>query len=141
MKKEELEDLGSKIESEAAKDSALFEFHYHDGYEDAIYIKANRDGLLLFAMELLKVSATISQSGSEPVEKTISFDDSGMMEYSQVSILYIEPTLQKKQKTIKALTHKKTWKDSFAQIGCIGVVIIFALSAIVGFISILRWLF
>ncbi len=141
MKKEELEEIGSRIESEVSIDSALFEFHYSDGYEDAIYIKANRDGLQLFAMELLKVSATLSQSGSDPIEKTISFDDYGMMEHSQVSILYIEPTLQEKPKAIEPLPHKKSWKDSFAQFGCIGVVIIFALSAIVGFISILGWLF
>lgn len=120
-----------------SKDSALFEFHYPDGSEDAIYIKANMDGLQLFAMELLKASATISQSVSEPIENRISFDDYGMMEHGQVSILYIEPTLQKKPKAIDPLPHKKTWNP----IGMYDGSYHLSPSAIVGFISILGWLF
>ena len=55
MEKEELNKIIKKIENENPKEKAFFGIHSTEN-GDEVYIKANKSGLELFAVELLKAS-------------------------------------------------------------------------------------
>ncbi len=112
MTKEELEDLISKLELGVSKDTALFEIYQYGGGPDESFVKANQEGLQLFAIELLKASLKVEQTIGDPAKNTIHIEHEEMLENGDIGLHYIEPTLQKRQTAPKRPPQKETWKDT-----------------------------
>ena len=141
MTTQELQDLISKLESEVSKETALFEIYQYGGGPEESFVKANREGLQLFALELLKASLKVEETIKDPVKNTIHIEYEEMLENGDIGIHYIEPTLEKRQIAANKPPYKETWKDTLTKGGCISIAIVLIVATIVGLIAILKWLF
>jgi hypothetical protein len=141
LTQEELTGIISKLEPVVSKDTALFEIYQYGGGPDESFIKANRQGLQLFAIELLKASLKVEQTLGDPTKSTIGIEHHEMLENGDIGIHYIEPTSEIRQAASKPTPNKETWKDKLIKGGCISVAGIIIIATIVGFISIFKWLF
>jgi hypothetical protein len=139
--KKELQDLISKLESEVSKDTALFEIYQYGGGPDESFVKANKEGLQLFATELLRASLKVEETIDDSSKNTIHIEHESMMENGDIGIHYIEPTLEKRQTALKIKSEKDTWKDKLTKGGCIVIAVVLIIATIVGLISILKWIF
>lgn len=140
MTKEELIDLISKLEPGVSKDTALFEIYQYGGGPDESFVKANQEGLQLFAIELLKASLKVEQTVSDPSKTSIQIEHEEILENGDIGIHYIEPTLEKRQPSPKR-PPENNWKDTLIKGGCISIAVIIIVATIIGLISIFKWLF
>ena len=137
MTNEELNDLIAKLESETSMEKAIFEIRKIDVEES--FVKANKEGLQIFALELLKASAQAEQAAMK--NQLIHFENLELLENGDICPYYIEPTLEKRQTRIPEPLRKETWKDKLTTGGCVTVLLILITATIVGLISILKWAF
>jgi hypothetical protein len=142
LTKEQLKDFFSKLESENSKDIALFEINQYGGGPDESFVKANKEGLQLFALELLKASLRAEELATATEKKVIHFEYEEMLANSDIGIHYIEPTLEKRKNDERNPTPKEdTWKDKLTKAGCITVALLLIIATGVGLIEMVRWLF
>ena len=137
MTNEELNDLIAKLESETSMEKAIFEIRKIDVEES--FVKANKEGLQIFALELLKASAQAEQAAMK--NQLIHFENLELLENGDICPYYIEPTLEIRQTRIPEPLRKETWKDKLTTGGCVTVLLILITATIVGLISILKWAF
>ena len=97
MTKEELDNLINKLDTQISKDIALFEVNQYGGGLDESFIKANKEGLQLFALELLKASLKVDEIARATEKKVIHFENEEILANSDVGIHYIKPTLEKRR--------------------------------------------
>ncbi|HUC79628.1 MAG TPA: hypothetical protein VMR70_01880 [Flavisolibacter sp.] len=141
MTKQELQDFISKLEPAVSKDTALFEIYQYGGGPDESFIKANPDGLQLFAIELLNASLRVEETIKDSAKNTIDIEHEKMLQNGDIGIHYIELTLEERQTALERLPDKQTWKDTLTKGGCISIAVVLVIATIVGLISILKWLF
>ncbi len=142
MTKEELNDLIHKLDSQSSKDIALFEINQYGGGLDESFIKANKEGLQLFALELLKASLKAEEVARAIEGKVIHFENEEFLANGDVGIHYIEPTLEKRRNIgSNTLPKEDSWKEELTKLGCITGVLILVFATIVGLIEIIKWLF
>ena len=141
MTTQELQDLISKLEPEVSKDTALFEVYQYGGGPDESFVKANKEGLQLFALELLKASLKVEETIRDPAKNTIHIEHEEMLANGDIGIHYIQPTLEVRQTSPSRPPYKETWKDTLTKGGCISIAIVLIVATIVGLIAILKWLF
>ena len=142
MTKEELDNLINKLDTQISKDIALFEVNQYGGGLDESFIKANKEGLQLFALELLKASLKVDEIARATEKKVIHFENEEILANSDVGIHYIKPTLEKRRNVEPGTLSKKgSWKEELTKFGCIAGVLILAFATILGVIEILKWLF
>ena len=137
MEKEELNKIIEKIENEIPKEKAFFGIHSMQN-EDEAYIKANKYGLELFAIELLKASRKANEITQDSEKSIISFDPKEKWITGDIWIGYIEPKLEDRI-DIKEEPYKKTWKDKFLGYGCLTIIGIGILVFIVGIFAVISW--
>lgn len=114
MNTKELNYFIRSIQNQFSKDEAYIGFYYDDpdGYLNSI--KANKEGLLLYANQLLQASLKFEENSFE--DKTdfeISFDVE--LTHSDFKFTHIELLNKSKSKLEKPKEYKQTFKD---QIGC-----------------------
>jgi hypothetical protein len=137
LEREELNRLIEKIENENPKDKAFFGIHSMDEGDES-YIKANKFGLELYAIELLKASSKINETFEFKDKEIISFDTKEKWITGNIWVGHIE--LKSEDRIdLKVETYKRSWKDKFMNIGCfifIGLVIIIFIA---GLFSVINW--
>jgi hypothetical protein len=127
MTKEELQKIIDSFDEETLKKQGIFGISEYGDGSDESFIRANKQGLELFALELLK-SARDSEmilSSKEQNIITLNYEEDWIDENSDTLIQYIEPIADNQ-------------KMSF---GCSITVIILIISIITGFRTIIDWLF
>lgn len=142
MEKRELENIIAKLEETDLKKDASIGFYFNEEQEEyEAHIRANTQGLLLFASELLKASRDAEEIKKDPKRSIyiLDFEDDCISADSDFSIDFIEPTTQKNP-VLKKEIHEETWQDQFFRIGCSGILILALISAIVGFINIIQFI-
>ncbi|MES2863828.1 MAG: hypothetical protein V4666_06900 [Bacteroidota bacterium] len=139
MKKEELNKLIDKIESENPSKKAFFGLHSSD-YGESSYIKANKYGLELFARELLIASSKSEEVLNESKNNIIEFSLNEKWLTSDIWINHIE---LKKEDRIDPIINEEipkiTWKDRFILVGCFFTIAILIIIFIVGLFSVFNW--
>ncbi len=140
MTKEELQKIINSFDEETLKKQAVFGVSQYGGGSDESFIRANKQGLELFALKLLK-SARDTEMVLSSKEKNIiplNYDENWIDENSDTFIQYIEPIAdsQKSKVNIKNNLTNKIITLGF-QIGFIFLII----TILIGIGTIIGWIF
>lgn len=142
MTNEKLQNIIAQFDEKELKEKALFGILQYGGGSDESFIKANKEGLELFAFELLKSANEIENIIADKEKKTIPFDyvENLIDEESNTFIDFIEPIDEEQNSKIKE-DYKETFVEKFTPYGCGIIILILGISTLVGLITILDWLF
>lgn len=141
MTKEELQKIINQFDEEELKKQGIFSILQYGGGSDESFIKANKEGLEMFALELLK-SSRDAESVIADKEKNIiplNYDESWIDEFGDTFIQYIEPIKGKQE--LKSKKYEQTFFDKLIPAGCIITIIVIVIATIVGLVTITNWLF
>ncbi len=141
MEKEELQKIIDQFDEEKLKREAIFGIHTADGGYHESYIRANQEGLELFALELLKAAKNSRDTLADNENSVIplSPEEDWIDDSSSTVIMYIEPIAWKQDAQPK-VEFKEALFDKLVPYGCGLIMIILAMAAIVGLVTIYKWL-
>ena len=138
MSAEELENLIKTRESEFSGENALFDIRQYGSGWDESYIKANKDGLLLFAVALLKASQQLETMAGQ--QKIIPLALDPILENGEIDLHYVEPAAAKKNVAALAPPDKETINEKLFKAGCILVIILLIVATFIGLLAMFKWL-
>lgn len=139
MTKEELIKLVENLDEDSLKEQGIFGIYQYGGGPDESSIKANKEGLQLFALELLRASDKFDKGFKDKEEKLFSLDYHGNWfdQDSEICIDFIEPS----SKLRTAITEQKeTLTDKLIPYGCGAILILIGISVLVGLVQILDFI-
>ena len=141
MRKETIKDIIVKLKEIGIAKNAYFGFFQYGGgiYESCI--KANKEGLLLYAACLLEASLEIdNRDFTEDKIQTYGLSPEFVSENTDFDFHYVELMNKPKLEIETTPEHKETWKDKLT--GYIfGAILIFMLiSVIIGIGTITSWI-
>ena len=140
MNKEELNRIIELLENSNSKEEAYFAIQEYGGGPNESFIKANKDGLELYAAQLLKASLNSDEIINDEIKNLIPLEyEEGWVE-GEIFIHYVEP-IDGKEIDNEKEKYKETFIDKLIPIGCITILLVIIVSAIVGVVSIFKWLF
>ena len=142
LTKEELQKIIDQFDEYELKRQGIFGIFQYGGGSDESFIRANKEGLELFALELLK-SARDTETILSDTEKNIiplEYDGDWVDDNSETFIQFIQP-IADKQKLKPKSEYKSTFVDKLMPLGCGLVALILLASVIVGLVTLLKWLF
>lgn len=140
MEKEELQKIIDQLEAANSKDEAFFGVYRYGGPGEE-FIKANKQGLELFAADILRASRDAKEILSDK-EKTIcvlNYEEAWIDDESEVLLQYVEPVGTRAQ-ALTPISETETFKEKAFIGGCIFAVVVAVISAIVGLVTITSWL-
>lgn len=137
MKKEEIIDY---LEFYSTKEEAILSFCYDEDNQDNEHIKANKDGLVTFAIFILRIAFDINPKRSEHQDGTYPLDNSLGIPGEGLNVHYIKLIHEKRSSFSSKEKEKYSWKDRLFIIGCLSLLIGVVLFAVIGLISIVLWL-
>ncbi|MDR6967851.1 hypothetical protein J2X31_001865 [Flavobacterium arsenatis] len=137
MTKEELQKIIDQFHEEVLREEAIFGIFQYGGASDESHVKANKEGIELFALKLLKASRDLDDNST----LSIPFDDENWLdENSDTFIHYIQFTTEKKKAKTED-SYKETFVDKLIPFGCLSIVVAILLTTIIGFLTIFKWIF
>ena len=142
MTNEELYSIIEKFDENDLKSKAIFGIFQYGGGADESYIKANKEGLELFALELLK-SAKETDTILADKEKNIiplNWDENWIDDECDTIVQYIKP-ISDKQAQYPIEDYKQTIIDKLMPIGCGLIMIFLGITLLVGIGTIFNWVF
>ena len=141
MTTEELQNLIDKFEEEDLKQKGVFGIFQYGGGSDESFIKANKEGLELFALQLLKASKETGRILADKEKNiiTLDFDENWIHQDSNTFLQYIEPTAEKQINYPKE-EYKTTFADKIMPYGCGLILIIIVISILVGLWTMFKWI-
>ncbi len=142
LTKEELQKIIDQFDEYELKRQGIFGISQYGGGSDESFIRANKEGLELFALELLK-SARDTEVILSNTEKNIiplEYDEDWVDENSDTFIQYVQP-IADKQKLKPKSEYKSTFLDKLLPLGCGLIALILVISVIVGLVTLFKWLF
>jgi hypothetical protein len=140
MKKEELDEIIYKLENSNSPFDAYLAIYQYGGGPDESFAKANKEGLELFAAQLLKASRDFDNVLSDKEKNVIPLSYNEEWIDGDIFIQYIEPT-NKKRELAKEQLYKQPFVDRLVLVGCFAVIILLLISTVIGLISILKLIF
>ncbi|MDI9868950.1 hypothetical protein [Flectobacillus roseus] len=142
LTKEKLQKIIDQFDEVELKQQGIFGISQYGGGSDESFVRANKEGLELFALELLKSAQEIESVLSDPEKNIIPFEyeEDWVDENSDIFIQYIEP-IADKQKLKPKSEYKSTFLDKLMPFGCGLIAIILLISVVVGLVTIINWIF
>lgn len=142
MTQEKLQKIIEELEVEVAKDKATFGIFQYGGGSDESFIKADKGGLMLFALEILKAAnkydITLNDKNKNIIP--IKFKESWFSDQSDTVVQYIEP-VNERLPNEKPVNHKDTIFDKLLPFGCYAVLIFLVATLLVGLWTLVKWIF
>lgn len=130
-KENDLNEIIDKLEKTNSKSDASFGIFQYGGGPDESYIKGNKQGLELFAAELLKASKDAEDIVSDKEKEIIPLEyEEGWID-GDIFIQYIQPSLEKRE-GLDEPSNKTSWKDKLLGLGCLVMLFSFLGFALVG---------
>ena len=127
------------LRSKELIERGFISFHYEDQGD---YIVANKDGLKLFALDLLESSLEIENRTFKKNKKEfISLNLDWVSKQSEMSFSFIEFTNKSKAEIEPIKDYKQTWKVTLGGYILGGLLIFILISVLVGAVTIIGWLF
>ena len=142
MTDRKIEDIISDLKQNNKKEESIFGFYHQDGDEYNTSIKANKQGIKLFAVELLKASIEIENRNFE----------NGEIEYLEIDIDWTDSNadfyfnsleITQKVKTEKDEVfpkYEESWKDKLYGKLIFVIIILLILMLIIGIITTINWI-
>lgn len=136
MEYQKIQELIDQFDSEKLKENAYFGIFDEEEYS---YIKANKEGLLLYAMNLIVASKNIDSITNDSKDKTVSFERfvDWIDEESSTIIQYIEKFTGKRK--VERENNNNFASNKLFSIGCFLLFIIFGVAFFVGLGEIIKW--
>ncbi|OIN59727.1 hypothetical protein [Arsenicibacter rosenii] len=141
LKQKELQNIIDQFPEERLKEKAFFGIYHYGNNTDESFIKANTEGLQLFALQLLRSTLDIDLTSSTANQNTISliYDEDWIDEHSDTLIQYIHPVFEKPvPKIIKKNSPYFSGKLVGLAFSLFALLVVVAL--LIGFVTILKWL-
>jgi hypothetical protein len=133
MLREELEDLIQRLRPEGSNPF----FGIYDGSSEAAYIRANREGLQLFARELLRASLTLDyHTDGTPIPLSRHALPIG----GEVRLTHVQPC-EGAELLLPEPPQEPGMKQHLARWGVILGALVVCVSTLIGFYTLVRWLF
>lgn len=140
MEESELDKIIESLESSNSKKEAYMSLSQYGGGMDECFAKANKQGLELFASQLLKASKDFKHVVEDPEKRVIPMNyEEEWLENSDVFIQYIEP-VNRLGAVPENDTYKESLIDKIIPIGCLTLFILLVISSIIGLITIGSWI-
>jgi hypothetical protein len=141
LTKEELQKIIDQFDENDLKNRAIFGIAQYGGGSDESFIRANKEGLELFAIELLKSARDTNEIISSNRRNSIPLDynENWIDENSDTFIQYIELITEKRKKKPNN-DHTTKFADKLIPYGCGLILIVVLISIIVGLVTIFKWL-
>lgn len=140
MNKDKLQIIINELEETNSTQDAYFGIFQNGGGPEESYVHANRQGLELFAAEILKASRDFNEDAKEEEKSTIPLDFESEWIYGLVCIQYVQPYLGSRKKNTPH-PERNTLKEKMVGIGCGAILLLIISAVIVGIITIANWLF
>ena len=142
MTKDELQIIIDQLESGNLKCDAQFGILEDRGSSHDSYIKANKEGLELFAAELLKASrdADAILASKENSGYAMGWREEWIDGASTTFVQYIE-LLNEKEISSTITPHTETIKDQIMKVGCLAMLVVFVVAIVTGFATMVSWFF
>jgi len=137
MNTQELNNFIQNLRNSCSTEDGYFGFFYDDEDDYTSYVKANKEGLRLFASELLEVSLEIDKKESLTLSKDWHHNNSDFA----VSRIELSKKTRLELDSSKKEEFKQTWKDKVTGYVMGGVLIFILISILVGAATIFSWLF
>jgi hypothetical protein len=142
LTQEELQNIIEELEGKVSKDTATFGIYQYGGGADESFIEADKEGLMLFALELLK-AARVSADILDDKEKSIipiEFEEDWISDQSNTVIQYVKPVLAR-QPSQEQSNRKGTLADILLPVGCVAVLVLLVVAMLVGLWTLVKWIF
>lgn len=104
-------------------------------------IKANKDGLMLYAATLLEAAAEVDVRSFESQLETFRLNDDWISENSEFYFSFVELYQQTKDEIEPPIEHIETFPEMSIRYLIISILIFILISILVGIGTILSWLF
>ncbi|WP_369994343.1 hypothetical protein [Winogradskyella sp.] len=136
------EDFIKDLESDFSNEEAFFVFKYDDVPRDYEHIKANKDGLKMFAAKLLRIAYDLNPKKSKGHDDVYPLDEETFylpQEGNVIEFIQLSNDL-KSDYPLPNNEYKETIFDKLVPLGCIVIVIAIIVFAVIGVISAINWL-
>lgn len=141
LEREQLNRVLLYFNEEALKNEAIFGIYHGSDKFDDHHIRANKEGLELYALQLLKAAREIGDAEKPGLrhlplvchEKWISSDSDIVIEHVEITTERI-PEMPKAAGSNPVVT-------AFGFAGCFGIMLLILVSLVVGFVVVFNWLF
>jgi len=142
MNEEELQNIINKFEETELKKQAIWGIFRYRGDFDESFIKANKEGLELFALELLKASLESNKIIEDKKDKVIPLDYYGdwISEDADAYLKYIQ-LIDEKQPLKPEIEYKTTLADKLIPYLFITFLIILIVALLIGLGRMISWIF
>lgn len=140
MKLDDLNAIVELIESKASCNEATFGIYSNKDTEPDCHIKANANGLVMFALELLKAAGKFEdnlETGARPI--LFPQSDTWVDENSEIIIRQINQV--QKRKVVEEGVRKSTFTEKLVPAGCFLILIFLFVALITGLVTIGRQMF
>nr|WP_293833764.1 hypothetical protein [uncultured Arsenicibacter sp.] len=141
LKKEQLQDIIDQFPEETLKEKAFFGIYHYGNNTDESFIKANTEGLQLFALQLLRSTLDIDSTPLRANQNTISliYDEDWIDEHSDTLIQYVQPVFEK---PVPKIIKKNNPYFSGKLVGLVFSLfaLLVAVSLLIGVVTLLKWL-
>ena len=135
MKDQYLSEIIAHLEQNTSKENGYFELCEEDeGY--ILYIKSNKDGLKLFATELLKAADEIEKNELFPNKIKLDINENEEW-FEGFPIEYVKQTNRDSEPN----NYEQTFSDKMKGFGCVVIGIIVVIAMFIGFKTMFNWLF
>jgi hypothetical protein len=139
LTEEEIKELIEQLKSDAGDEAFFGVFKYGSRSEES-FIKANKEGLKLFASQILEAINQVDHTISDETKNIIPIDYDWTDEDSDTCIQYIEPVVYSTDKK-KVIEEPESLKDKAIKYGCFAGLIFLLVAALTGVVTILKWVF
>ncbi|WP_129021113.1 hypothetical protein [Edaphocola flava] len=136
MQKEQLQELIDKLEETQLVHDAYFKIGSENGHHTESYIRANKEGLRLFALRLLKAS---NQNEKTSLPHWFDITEEWLEDDSEVFINHIQ-ILQEKRTSVPPEIESSDTGGKLLGYGCILIMLLLITSTIIGLITIVQWI-
>ncbi|UKN03711.1 hypothetical protein K6119_09430 [Paracrocinitomix mangrovi] len=139
VEKEELQSIVAKIESNNLKSEAYFAIYDFGGTEEC-YIYANKQGLELYAAELLKASLQSDDAHENNEKNIVPIAHNAEWIDGEIMIQHVE-LLKEIREKIKVEKPKDSFWNKIHQLGCIIMLLIVIGIFVIGIERVINWIF
>jgi len=141
MADEEIKEIINRLRDEKKLEEAYIGFFDLSDSSYESYIKANRQGLEIYAANLLEAAITKYSGKSKSHGLDVDIQD----EEADYIFQFVDLTKEKKEDIKPNIKTEETWKDKASNFGCITLVILIFVSiiaiGIIGLITVFKWAF
>ncbi|WP_298952038.1 hypothetical protein [uncultured Nonlabens sp.] len=134
MEEEELKKIVQDLRTHNLEKDAFFGFIQYGGGPDESCIKANKEGIRLYAAELLAASVKIPEKNSIGLQTEWTYDNGDFF------FDYIEISEKIENQEEQEARKNNWWLNKLFTVGCISVIAALIIFIIVGGYTVLNWL-